>query len=69
MPKIFNQDAKHLKKLPRGGRVAVIARAMRRTMPLITEMLGKNSKQILESIELATQTAGRPRKLLNDSRW
>lgn len=69
MPKIFNQDAKHLKKLPRWGRVAVIARAMRRTMPLITEMLGKNSKQILESIELATQTAGRPRKLLNDSRW
>lgn len=43
----------NLKKLPRWGRVAVIARALRRAMPLITELLDKSSKKILESIEFA----------------
>ena len=41
------------KKLPRWGRVAVVARAMRRTMPIITEMLEKDSRRILESIAFA----------------
>ena len=48
----------NLKKLPRWGRVAVIARALRRAMPLIAEMLDKNSKKVLESIEFALHQVG-----------
>lgn len=44
---------KSLKKLPRWGRVAVIARALRRAMPLIAAMLDRGSAKILESIEFA----------------
>jgi hypothetical protein len=55
MPKIFKNDAKNLKKLPRWGRVAVIARALQRAKPLIAAMLDKNSKKILESIEFSLQ--------------
>ncbi len=44
---------KSLKKLPRWGRVAVIARALRRAMPLIAAMLDKNAAKILESIAFA----------------
>lgn len=49
--KISTENA--LQKLPRWGRVAVIARALRRAMPLIAAMLDRGSAKILESIEFA----------------
>lgn len=53
MPSKERTTAKELKRLPRWGRVAVIARALRRVMPMIAELLGKNSGKTREAIEFA----------------
>lgn len=53
MPTKERYTAKEIKRLPRWGRIAVIARALRRVMPMIAEMLGKNLSNTLESIDFA----------------